>query len=71
MSKKERLVGRCELCLYHGDCGFLSRNMRDRCPELSEFEDGYDYAIADAVAWLKEHANEPLENLEKAIYGKD
>ena len=63
MTKKERMTARCELCLYHADCGFITRNIQHKCPQLSEFEEGYDYAMADAIAWLKEHANEYIVDL--------
>jgi hypothetical protein len=44
-------------------CGYIVRNIQRKCPELSEFTDGYDYAIEDAIAWLKENANKYIVDL--------
>ena len=38
-------------------CGYIVRNLQRMCPVLSDFEDGYDLAIEDAIAWMKENAN--------------
>ena len=44
-------------------CGYIVRNLQRKCPELSDFEDGYDFGVEDAIEravdWLKDHINIP------------
>lgn len=44
-------------------CGYIVRNLQRMCPVLSDFEDGYDLAIEDAIAWMKENANKYIVDL--------
>lgn len=44
-------------------CGYIVRNLQRMCPVLSDFEDGFDLAIEDAIAWMKENANKYIVDL--------
>ena len=66
MTREERKKQRCQRCpsfMTDEACGYIVRNLQRKCPDLSDFEDGYDLAIEDAIAWLKENANKYIVDL--------
>ena len=45
----------CEHCQKKNDCGFLSRDLQDKCPDYQNYSDGYEQgykrALDNAVEW--------------------
>ena len=72
----------CKLCSQYKDCGFISRNLQNKCDIIQNNEDGYEQGYADAIdracEWLEE--NTPMrfddiknytKNFRKAMEGGD
>ena len=60
MTKAERLSNKCQLCVAaNGEnaCGYIPRGLQSICQKISDIEDGYEYAIEDAIDWLKKNIN--------------
>ena len=47
----------CESCDLHKSCGFVCREMEDKCSSLSDFSLGYERAVDKALQWLEKNWN--------------
>ena len=55
----------CESCILNKDCGYISRNLEEKCPDLQTYMDGYydgyDEALSNSInavyKWIKDNYN--------------
>lgn len=43
----------CEQCAAYSQCGFVSRKLEYKCPDLDKFSAGMQAGIAKASLWLE------------------
>ena len=42
----------CTQCAAYDQCGFVSRKLEYKCPDLDKFSAGMDAAISKAAKWM-------------------
>lgn len=55
----------CEVCRLNNECGYISRNLEEKCPDEQLYQDGYydgyDEALSNSInavyKWIKDNYN--------------
>jgi hypothetical protein len=58
----------CEQCSKNSDCGYVTRNLEDRCFDVDVFSQGVEAATEKACEFLKVHRDE-VETEDNGIAG--
>ena len=55
----------CEVCRLNNECGYISRNLEEKCPDEQLYQDGYYDGFDDALIssiniayrWIEDNCN--------------
>lgn len=50
----------CARCVHYTDCGFISRELENKCDILDIFDAGVDATIDKATQWLQDNVSKYL-----------
>ena len=47
----------CPTCGYYKDCPYRLRNLERKCPQLSDFEYGFEQGFSEAIAKMRKEVD--------------